>query len=74
MHYILSCLDRFGMLDCHGVDLPLRHYLSVADQPSTPLLSVGETYRAMVGSLHYIANWTRPDISFSVSELSHFVS
>jgi len=69
-HYILSCLDRFGLLDSHGVDLPLKHYLSVADQPPTPLTSVGETYRAMVGSLLYIANWTRPDISFSVSELS----
>ncbi len=36
--YILPCLDRVGMLDCHGVDLPLRNHLSVADQPSTPHL------------------------------------
>ena len=28
----------------------------------------------MVGSLLYVAQWTRPDISYSVSELSRFVS
>ena len=73
-HYILTCLDRFGMSDCNGVDLPLRERLSNSSQPSSPIASYCEVYRAMVGSLLYVAQWTRPDISFSVSELSRFVS
>ena len=73
-HYILSCLDCFGMSDCHGVDLPLRERLTNSSQPSTPIPDDCSVYRAMVGSLLYVAQWTRPDISFSVSELSRFVS
>jgi hypothetical protein len=73
-HYILSCLDRFGMSDCHGVDLPLRERLTNSSQPSTLFPDDCSVYRAMVGSLLYVAQWTRPDISFSVSELSRFVS
>ena len=73
-HYILSCLDRFGLSSCNGVDLPLRERLSSSSQPSTPVPENCTVYRAMVGSLLYVAQWTRPDISYSVSELSRFVS
>jgi hypothetical protein len=73
-HYILSCLDRFGLSNCNGVDLPLRERLSSSSQPSTPVADDCTVYRAMVGSLLYVAQWTRPDISYSVSELSRFVS
>ncbi len=47
-HYILSCLDRFGLSDCNGVDLPLRERLSASSQPSTPLPDDCTVYHAMV--------------------------
>ncbi len=71
-HYILSCLDRFGLSNCNGVDLPLRERLSSSSQPSTPVADDLTVYRATVGSLLYVAQWTRPAISYSVSELSRW--
>ncbi len=73
-HYILSCLDRFGLSNCNGVDLPLRERRSSSLQPSTPVADDCTVHRAMVGSLLYVAQWTRPAISYSVSALSSFVS
>jgi hypothetical protein len=43
-------------------------------QPSTPVAGDCTVCRAIVGSLLYVGQWTRPDISYSVSELSCFVS
>ncbi len=71
-HCILSCLDRFGLSESDGVDLPLHKHLSTSSQPSTPPPDDCTVYRAMVGSLLYVAQWTRPDISYSGSELSRF--
>ena len=62
------------MTNCTPVSTPMVHRLS--GQDSGEKLAPGEhdRYRNMVGSLLYLACWTRPDISFAVSELSRFVS
>ena len=73
-HYILSCLDKFGLNTCNEVDTPMTDRLSTTDQPSVVDSASQELYRAMVGSLLYISSWTRVDIAFAVSELSRFVS
>lgn len=67
-HYVLACLEKFGLTvaRCNGVDKPITSRLTVRDQ--------SDLFRGMLGSLLYLVSWTRPDIAFSVSELSRFVS
>ena len=73
-HYIDACLDKFGMSSANEVSKPMATRLSTTDQPQVIVTDDHQRYRGIVGSLLYLANWTRVDIAFAVSELSRFVS
>ena len=74
-HYCLSVLEKFGMQNCAPVHTPMTaERLSSKDQPEVCVIKDRDLYREQVGSLNYLANWTRPDISYACSELSRFMS
>ena len=73
-NYIDELLERFELTDCNGASTSLVHRLSAQDSDANLSASEHELYRNMVGSLLYLACWSRPDISLAVSELSFFVS
>ena len=71
-HYVEKILDRFGYSDCKPSPTPYDPSVLIRKNK-------GETkdqlrYSQIIGSLMYLASATRPDISFSVSKLSRFVS
>jgi len=72
--YIEQILERFGMSKCTPVITPINKRLSTMTGDPKLTREEQEEYRAMVGSLLYLACWTRPDIAYAVSELSRFVS
>lgn len=73
---IRELLEQYGMTECNPVSTPLS--------PGTVLLPATETdevvrspaypYRELVGSLLYMAMWTRPDIASAVNMLSRHMA
>lgn len=71
--YAKEVLGRFGFENSHPVTTPITDRLTSIEE--LPLSAEEHSlYRNCIGSLLYLACWTRPDISFAVSELSRFVS
>ena len=72
--YLNEVLDKFGMQDSASVPTPMVARLSAVNSGEKLDSKAHELYRAIVGSLLYLACWSRPDIAFAISELSRFVS
>src|SRR6266851_7512839 len=78
--FIDCVIERFGQMDAHSCDTPMVAGLQLCHpDPSIPLSSeisdwMNHTlYRALVGSLNYIAVATRPNIAFAVGRLAAFL-
>jgi Reverse transcriptase (RNA-dependent DNA polymerase) len=71
--YIEKTLERYGMADCNGVQLPLKKELDSTDDG---LLSPEEQkeYQSLVGALNWTAVVTRPDLAYTLSRLSKHLS
>ncbi|KAK2436707.1 putative mitochondrial protein [Trifolium repens] len=79
--YIAKMLKRFYMDKCHPLSTPMVvRSLDVKKDPFRPreedeeLLGPEVPYLSAIGALMYLANYTRPDIAFSVNLLSRYSS
>ena len=72
--FLSEVLDKFGMKDSASAPTPMVARLSAVNAGEKLDSKTHELYRTIVGSLLYLACWSRPDIAFAVSELSRFVS
>lgn len=77
--YTRKLLERFGMWDANGSDLPAKAgtvLRNSAKDEGAVILSPEETslYQQIIGSLIYLSNLTRPDISYMVGQLARHMS
>jgi hypothetical protein len=73
--YAKKVLERFNMTDCkiRKTPLPRDLNLSLMDSPDEVDPDIQSEYRAIVGSLMYLYQWTRPDLGFAVTFLSRYL-
>lgn len=70
--YVEHILRTFGMEDCKARSVPFQY--KVLDCKEYEKTMKTFPYRELIGAVMYLATTTRPDIMWSVSYLSRFVS
>ena len=72
--YARKILNNFKMNDCKPAKTPLPSVnISLLDSPDEVDPKLQSEYRAIVGSLMYLYQWTRPDLGFAVTFLSRYL-
>jgi hypothetical protein len=70
--YIDTILKRFGQQDAKSAKTPLDHQVDLANTNCEDKTANRKEYLSIVGSLMYAALGSRPDITFSVTDLSWY--
>lgn len=75
-HYARDILDLYGMSKCNPCLVPITPDTPLAKALPSEKLPPEQTrlYQAMIGSLGYLMNCSRPDLAFSVNRLAQFAS
>jgi hypothetical protein len=71
---IADLLQRYGMGDAHGREVPMSRGVVLKREEGEPLDTRRYPYSTLVGSLLYLAVTVRPDISYAVGVLSKYMS
>ena len=70
--YASRILERFGMSECKSVSTPVDVSMKLQKESDSPAFNQKKTYQSAVGSLLYLSSWTRPDITFAVSNVAKY--
>jgi Reverse transcriptase (RNA-dependent DNA polymerase) len=72
--YIENVLRKEGMLDANPVGMPMDPNLKLEPNPDDNEPNRSNSFAKLLGSLQYIANSTRPDISYAVNRLAAYTA
>ena len=68
--FIKDAISKFGLDFLPAVRTPMDHTADLAPTPGfKSSLPDSNRYRSMVGTLAWVANWTRPELAFTVHKL-----
>ncbi|CAM9755194.1 unnamed protein product, partial [Heterosigma akashiwo] len=70
-----EAISKFGLDFLPAVRTPMDHTVDLAPTPGfKSSLPDSNRYRSMVGTLAWVANWTRPELAFTVHKLQRYQS
>ena len=72
--YIESILRNEGMNDANPVGMPMDPNVKLEPNPEANTPNRSNAYAKLLGELQYVANCTRPDISYTVNRLAAYTA
>jgi len=70
--YMENILRKEGMTEANPVSMPLDPHIPLETNPEYNEVNQSNSYAKLLGELHYLANATRPDISYAINRLAAY--